>query len=169
MMPMSATQAEEVLPWSPEAAQAALADIVDTPGPVLRCLQRLQQRFGYLPADAVALVAQACNVSRAEVHGVLTFYSDLRTTPPAAVPVRLCGAEACQATGARDLRAQWLQACQDDTSLAEATGVNEAVACLGNCALGPAAMVDGRLIGRATVGRISQAVRARVAAKAGRP
>ncbi|MFM8351153.1 MAG: NAD(P)H-dependent oxidoreductase subunit E, partial [Actinomycetales bacterium] len=98
---MATTLAKQVRPWSPEAGRTSIADIVGTPGPVLRCLQRIQQDFGYVPADAVPLIADACNVSRAEVHGVLTFYSDLRTTPPPAVPVRLCGAEACQATGAR--------------------------------------------------------------------
>jgi formate dehydrogenase subunit gamma len=155
---MATTLAKQVRPWSPEAGLTSIADIVGTPGPVLRCLQRIQQDFGYVPADAVPLIADACNVSRAEVHGVLTFYSDLRTTPPPAVPVRLCGAEACQATGARELRAAWLDACRQDPALAEATGVNQSVACLGNCALGPAAMVDGHLIGRATVERILQMV-----------
>lgn len=152
------TSVRQFAPWSAEAGREAIEAIVGTPGPVLRCLQRIQQQFGYVPTDAVALVAQACNLSRAEVHGVLTFYSDLRTSPPPAVPVRLCGAEACQAMGARELRAEWLQACQDDPALAELTGVNEPVACLGNCALGPAAMVAGRLVGRASVQRIAELV-----------
>ena len=152
------TLVNQFAPWSTQAGREAIEAIAGTPGPVLRCLQEIQYRFGYVPTDAVALVAQECNLSRAEVHGVLTYYSDLRTSPPPAVPVRLCGAEACQAMGARELRAEWLRACQDDPALAERTGVNEPVACLGNCALGPAAMVAGRLVGRASVPRIVELV-----------
>lgn len=152
-------------PWSPQAGRAAIDSIASSPGPVLRCLQQIQEQFGYVPADAVAVVAEACNVSRAEVHGVLTFYSDLRTTPPPAIPVRLCAAEACQATGARELRSDWQRACETDPALAEATGIDEPVYCLGNCALGPAALVGGRLVGRATAQRIHELV----AGEAGRP
>lgn len=137
----------------------ALADIPSHPGPVLRCLQAVQERFGYVPANAVSVIANACNVSRADVHGVLTFYSDLRTQAPPAVPVRLCAAEACQSVGARELKAAWSAACEADHSLATATGIDEAVFCLGNCALGPAAFVGDRLLGRATV----ESLRAEVA------
>ena len=147
--------------WSQEAARSVVAAISDEPGPVLRCLQGIQERFGYVPADAIAIIAEGCNVSRADVHGVLTFYSDLRTTPPAAVPVRLCAAEACQAVGARDLERQWRRVCEADTDLAALTGIDEPVFCLGNCALGPAASVGGELLGRATVESIERRVRDR--------
>jgi formate dehydrogenase subunit gamma len=149
--------------WSADAAQEVIASIAAQPGPVLRCLQAVQERFGYVPADAVGLIAQECNVSRADVHGVFTFYSDLRSTPPPQVPVRLCAAEACQAVGARELRAQWEHECGHDPELAEATGVDEQILCLGNCALGPAAMVGGTLMGRATVESIVQQVRRQLA------
>ena len=146
-------------PWSPDVAKDVVAAIADEPGPVLRCLQGIQERFGYVPADAIAIIAEGCNVSRADVHGVLTFYSDLRTTPPPAVPVRLCAAEACQAVGARDLERQWRRACEADPDLAALTGIDEPVFCLGNCALGPAASIGGEPLGRATAASIERRVR----------
>ena len=145
--------------WQADEAQALIVPIVARePGPVLLCLQAVQEHFGYIPGDAVAMIAEACNVTRADVHGVFTFYADLRDTPPLAVPVRLCAAEACQAVGGRELRAEWAKACGDDADLAALTGVDEPIFCLGNCALGPAALVDGALMGCADVARLKAAV-----------
>jgi len=152
---MSSTTVE---PWSEDVACEIVSNIARKPGPVLRCLQAIQEKFGYVPAAAVAIVAQGCNVSRADVHGVLTFYADLRDTPPPSVPVRLCAAEACQAVGGRKLLRDWQQACEQDQNLADVTGVNEPIFCLGNCALGPAAMVAGTLLGRASVESLKRAV-----------
>lgn len=145
--------------WQADAAEALIAPIVAAePGPVLLCLQAVQGHFGYVPGDAVGMIAKACNVSRADAHGVFTFYADLRDTPPPAVPVRLCAAEACQAVGGRELKADWATACGEDTGLAALTGVDEPIFCLGNCALGPAALVDGELMGCADVARLKAAV-----------
>jgi formate dehydrogenase subunit gamma len=145
--------------WNAKEAAAVIAPIVAAEsGPVLLCLQAVQAHFGYVYGDAIALIADACNVSRADVHGVFTFYADLREAPPPAVPVRLCAAEACQAVGARALKAEWSAACEANPELATLTGVDEPIFCLGNCALGPAAMVDGELIGRADVARLFEAV-----------
>ena len=145
--------------WNAKEAAAVIAPIVAAEsGPVLLCLQAVQAHFGYVYGDAIALIADACNVSRADVHGVFTFYADLREAPPPAVPVRLCAAEACQAVGARALKAVWSAACEANPELATLTGVDEPIFCLGNCALGPAAMVDGELIGRADVARLFEAV-----------
>ena len=145
--------------WQADAAEALIAPIVASePGPVLLCLQAVQAHFGYVPGDAVAMIAEACNVSRADTHGVFTFYADLRDTLPPAVPVRLCAAEACQAVGGRQLKAEWAAACGDDTELAALTGIDEPIFCLGNCALGPAALVDGELMGCANVSRLKAAV-----------
>jgi formate dehydrogenase subunit gamma len=144
--------------WSPEEGRAIVAMIASEPGPILRCLQGIQECFGFVPAEAVAIIAEGCNVSRADVHGVLTFYSDLRTTPPPLVPVRLCASEACQAVGGRELHRAWRHACESDQELADATGVDEPIFCLGNCALGPAALVGRTLLGRASVATISEAV-----------
>ena len=145
--------------WEAEAAEALIASVVTSePGPVLLCLQTVQAHFGYVPGDAVAMIAEACNVTRADVHGVFTFYADLRDPAPPAVPVRLCAAEACQAVGGRELKAEWAKVCGDDANLAVLTGVDEPIFCLGNCALGPAALVDGELMGRADVARLKGAV-----------
>lgn len=110
---------------------------------MLMAFQEIQAEFGYVPDGAIAAVAEALNVSRADAYGVLTFYSDLRTQPPRPVSVRICMGEACQAVGARDL----LAAVQGlDSARCEVAHVY----CVGNCALGPSAVVDGRLIGRAS-------------------
>jgi len=145
--------------WHLDAAQTLIAPIVASePGPVLLCLQAVQSHFGYVPGEAVSLIAEACNVSRADVHGVFTFYADLRDTPPPPIPVRLCAAEACQAVGGRQLKADWTALCQSDTALAALTGTDEPIFCLGNCALGPAAIVDGELLGCADINRLQSAV-----------
>ena len=154
--------------WQAEAADALIAPIVASePGPVLLCLQTVQAHFGYVPGDAVAMIAEACNVTRADAHGVFTFYADLRDTPPPLVPVRLCAAEACQAVGGRELKAEWAEACGDDADLALLTGVDEPIFCLGNCALGPAALVDGELMGCVDVARLKAAVTQAQAAEEG--
>jgi NADH:ubiquinone oxidoreductase subunit E len=134
--------------WSPDRAARALARSED-PDSILMALQEIQAEFGYVPDQAIGAVAEALNVSRADAYGVLTFYSDLRTEPPPAVSVRICMGEACQAVGARDL----LAAVQD---LGSPHCEVAHVYCLGNCALGPSAVVDGRLLGRAS----AEAVRA---------
>lgn len=129
-------------PWSKEAAIAVLDSTCDKPGPVLISLQALQEEFGYVHPEAVALVAVACNVSRADVHGVLTYYHDLRRTPPPENVVRICAAEACQSVGARKLMEAAKKSLPSDVEVRE-------VFCFGNCALGPSATINGKLIGRA--------------------
>jgi len=130
------------------------------PGPVLLCLQAVQGHYGYVPDGAVAVIAEVCNVTRADVHGVFSYYSDLKKTPPPEISVRLCAAEACQAVGGRALSAAWGEACATDAKLAAATGTDEPVFCLGNCALGPAALVNNQLIGNANVETLKSAVEA---------
>ena len=139
-------------PWatySDADARQVVEALKSEPGPVLIALQALQQRFGYVDPDAVPLVAGILNVSRAEVYGVLTFYHDLRTTPAPRAVVRICVAEACQAVGSRELRAHAEALLGGPLGTTTADGIAiESVYCLGNCALGPAALVDGRLAGR---------------------
>lgn len=149
-------------PWSVDAASAVLAMTCDKPGPVLISLQALQEEFGFVPEQAVELVAKACNVSRADVHGVLTFYHDLRTSPPPLVTLRICVAEACQAVGSRELVKDLEKAF--DARMGESNEDVELkpVYCLGNCALGPSAMVNGELVGRASAQRLKSAVQAQV-------
>jgi len=136
--------------WDDETAQAIIAPLVTQPGPVLMCLQAIQEHFGFVPNEAISLVAQQTNVSRADVYGVLTYYSDLRTDPVDRPTIRICVAEACQSVGAREL---W-----DESEIALADAHIEKVFCLGNCALGPAAMIGTDLIGRASIERLRAAL-----------
>ncbi len=111
----------------------------------------MQELLGYVPDSAIDLVAKNSNVSRAEVYGVFTFYSDFRSTPPAQVVVKVCVAEACQASGNAELISQLHGQGYDIHSGKIKDDIQmEQTFCLGNCALGPAAMVNGKPIGRAT-------------------
>jgi formate dehydrogenase subunit gamma len=89
--------------WSIEEATRVLTPLKNVQGPVLIALQAVQEHFGYVHEDAVGLIAETFNVSRADVHGVLTYYHDLRTTPAPARSIQICVAEACQAVGSREL------------------------------------------------------------------
>ena len=127
---------------------------------ILPCLQAIQHAFGFVPEETVDVVAGFLNVSRAEVVGVLTYYHDLRPMPPPAVVVGVCVAEACQASGVRSL----IEQIEHDfgVRIGAGTGLGPVefakVYCLGNCALGPAVMVNGRLVGRCDIGRVRAAV-----------
>ncbi|MEZ5095453.1 MAG: NAD(P)H-dependent oxidoreductase subunit E [Nocardioides sp.] len=133
----------------PAAERAALVRAVaeqhvDARGPLLPILHDLTEDLGHLEAEDLALVADVLNVSRAEVHGVVSFYHDFRTTPPAEHRVVLCRGEACQAVGAQEL---YELTRERRAELGRDVEV-EQVFCLGNCALGPSGTVDGRLHGR---------------------
>lgn len=119
-------------------------------GALLPALWAVQDELGYIPADGVAQIADRLNLSIAEVHGVISFYHDFKTTPPARHSVKMCRAEACQAMGARALQAQARQllAAEFDQPSSSASVALESVYCLGLCACAPAAMIDGSLHGR---------------------
>lgn len=144
--------------WDDDGARQIVGGLVHLEGAALPILHALQDEFGYVDPKAVALIADALNLSRAEVHGVISFYHDFRTAPPVGRVVKLCRAEACQALGCETLVAQ-LQRDHgiqvDGHGEADAVAV-ETVYCLGNCALGPSALVDGELIGRVDVGRLAE-------------
>ena len=117
-------------------------------GPLLPILHAVQEELGYVDPAVVPLIADELNLSVAEVHGVVSFYRDYRSEPPAPVQVRVCRAEACQAAGGEALAhhaATHRRAGEVDV---------DDVFCLGNCALGPSATVDGRLLGRMTPQRL---------------
>ncbi len=119
-------------------------------GPLLPILHDVVSELGYVADEDIPVIADVLNLSRADVHGVVTFYHDFRRTPPAEHQVRLCRAEACQAVGATDLYASARATYADDDTV----DVHE-VFCLGNCALGPSALIDGRLHGRLTLDRVA--------------
>ena len=141
---------------------AALARLRDLPGALLPIYHAIQDELGFVPTDSLPRIAEALNLSRAEVHGVLTFYHDFRTSPPAPTVVKLCRAEACQAVGCRSLEAHLHQAhgaAMGSTTHCGALTL-EPVYCLGNCALGPSALVDGKLVARLTTQRLDAIVAA---------
>jgi formate dehydrogenase subunit gamma len=134
------------------AIDAIVDDHLGLEGPLLPILHAVQARLGHVPAEAVPQIADRLNLGRAEVHGVVTFYHDFREAPAGRRVLRLCRAEACQAMGADALAAVVQRALGigwHDTTPDGAVTL-EPVFCLGLCACGPAAQVDGRLVGRAT-------------------
>lgn len=122
------------------------------PGALLPVLHAIQDALGFIPPDAVPRVARTLNLSQAEVHGVITFYHDFRSSPPGRHVLKLCRAEACQSMGSEALASRLtrrLGIAWRETSPDGALTI-EPVYCLGNCALAPALMIDGRLRGRIT-------------------
>jgi formate dehydrogenase subunit gamma len=132
-----------------------IARLREQPGPLLLVLHAIQDEFGYIPGEAVPLVAAGLNLSRAEVHGVVTFYHYFRHSPPGKHVVQLCRAEACQAMQADQLAAHAQQRLGVGFHQTTADGqfTLEPVYCLGNCACSPAMMIDGELYGRVTPAR----------------
>jgi formate dehydrogenase subunit gamma len=125
-------------------------------GALLPVLHALQELFGHIPPAAVPIVAQALNLSRAEVHGVISFYHDFRRIPPGRAVVKLCQAEACQAMGGRRLAAE--AEARLGVRLGETTRDGritlEPVFCLGLCATAPSGTIEGRPVGRLTPARL---------------
>lgn len=131
-----------------------IAEIIAThaarSGATLPILLAIQEAFGYVPRDAVAAVARALNLSRAEIQGVVSFYHDFRTEPPGRHVLKLCRAESCQAMGGDALAARALPRVEGSWGATSADGALtvEPVFCLGLCACSPAAMLDGEPLGR---------------------
>lgn len=140
--------------------RAILADHAAMEGPLLPVLHAVHARFGHLPEAALPVIAEALALSRAEVHGVASFYHDFRTAPAGRHVLKLCRAEACQAVGAvaladsvqRALGIGWGETTPDGRVTLEP------VFCLGLCACGPAALLDGAPVGRATPAALLEAV-----------
>ena len=130
-----------------EQVATILAAQRDRPGALLPILHDIQDALGYIPPDAVAQIANALNLSRAEVHGVITFYHHFRTTPPARHTIQICCAEACQSMGSEHLvRHAEKKLAHREQSEYEL----HPVYCLGLCATSPAMMIDERLHARVT-------------------
>ena len=141
-----------------QAIEQALADHQSRPGALLPILHAIQDRLGFIPPTSLPRIADAVNLSRAEVHGVLTFYHDFRTSAPGRHVVQLCRAESCQAMGCDQLEASVKAQLKIDFHETTADGAVtlEPVYCLGNCALSPAVMIDGQLYGRVTPEKFEQ-------------
>jgi len=140
---------------------SAVARMKAEPGPLLEILHSVQNELGCVPPESVPLIADALNLSRAEVHGVVSFYHHFREHAPGRYVVQLCRAEACQSMNARALeelvRARLRIGFGETTTDGRVT--LEAVYCLGNCACAPAMMVNGELHGRVTPERVGELAR----------
>ena len=140
------------IPLDMDAVAAVIAQRKSMPGAMLPILHGIQDVIGYIPSQAVQLIALALNVSRAEVYGVITYYPFFRQTPPGRHVVQICRAEACQAVGAEALavHAKAALACDFHETTADGAFTLEPVYCLGQCACGPAIMMDDNLHARVT-------------------
>ena len=130
------------------------------PEMLVQILQSIVQAHGWVSTDAIRQLADELNLSRADVHGVVEYYHDFRTSPPGRHVVKICQAEACQAMGSRELTAH---ACDALGASLHGTGNDttiEPVYCLGNCACAPAVMVDGKTHGRVDAERFDALVAA---------
>ncbi len=150
------------LTWSEATALEVIEAHRHLRGPLLPILHALQEAFGYIDPLALPLVASALNLSRADVHGVVTFYRDFRTSPPGTTRVMVCRAEACQAMGSADLvtHAQRRLGVELGGTTADGSVTLDQVFCLGNCALSPAVLVDGKVHGRVYAARFDDLVSA---------
>jgi formate dehydrogenase subunit gamma len=146
--------------WDQARVNSIVEELKVRPGPLLLILRRIQDNLGWVPAEAVPSIAKALSLSRAEVHGVLTFYHDFKSEPPARNVIKLCRAESCQARGAVALADYLRQRLGISFGETDAAGriTLEAVYCLGNCACSPAGVINGELIGRLTPERLDQAI-----------
>ncbi len=129
-----------------------VAEMAAMPGALLPILHEIQHHLGYVPDESVGVIAQGLNLSRAEVHGVISFYHHFRSVPPGQHVVQVCRAEACQAVGARELEAHVQQrlAVEIGATTSEGKVTLEPVYCLGNCACGPSVQVGDKVHGRVT-------------------
>lgn len=149
------------------AADAAVRQIIDAkramPGALLPILHDIQHALGHIPADAVPLVADALNLSRAEVHGVISYYHHFRDKPAGRHVVQVCRAEACQARGADALvaHAKAVLGCDFHHTSADGAVTLEQVFCLGHCAVGPNIAIDDALFARVSPQRFDQLMAAK--------
>jgi formate dehydrogenase subunit gamma len=136
--------------WNVDRAQTIIAQFNDSEGPLLPILHSMQETFGWVPQEAAPVIADALNLSRAEVHGVISFYHDFRREPAGRHVLKLCRAEACQSCGCDDLiaHAQSRLGVKIGDTTADGRITLEPVYCLGLCSTAPSAMIDGRLVGR---------------------
>jgi formate dehydrogenase subunit gamma len=139
--------------FDPAAVEAIAERLKDQPGALMLILREVQDRFGCVPRDGVPLIARALNLSRAEVHGVVTFYHDFRHQPPGRNVIRLCRAESCQAMGAVALAEHVRERLGVEFGETTRDGdfTLEAVYCLGNCGCSPAMVLNDELYGRVSL------------------
>jgi formate dehydrogenase subunit gamma len=141
-----------------EVFRSVASSLKDKPGALLPVLHKIQERFGYIPDDAIPVIAEVLNLSRAEVYGVVSFYHDFRSEPPGKHIIRVCRAESCQAMGATMLASHIKRGLGLDfgQTRSDRLFTLEPVYCLGNCACSPAITIDQDLYGRVTPQRFDE-------------
>lgn len=146
--------------WDRETVERIATSLKDTPGALMPILRRVQDELGWVPPDSIPLIAGILNLSRAEVHGVASFYHDFRHHPPGRFVIQVCRAESCQAMGAGALAEHIRRRL--GIGFGETTRDRnftlEPVYCLGNCACSPAIVMAGELMGRVTSERFDRLV-----------
>jgi formate dehydrogenase subunit gamma len=144
--------------WDARVIDEIIAGLADKPGALMLVLHAVNERIGYIPPAAVPAIARGLNLSRAEVHGVISFYHDFRTEPPGRKIIRVCRAESCQAMGAVALAAHIQARLGIDFGQTSGNGdfTLEPVYCLGNCACSPAILVGDDLYGRVNPERFDE-------------
>jgi formate dehydrogenase subunit gamma len=154
-----------------DAVLGICAQLKRIAAPLLPILHAVQEKIGFVPKEAVPLIARELNLSIAEVHGVVSFYHYFRQDPGGRHIVHLCRAEACQAVGAPELEAHAKRSLGVDFHGTTRDGAIrlEPVYCLGNCALGPSIMIDHELHGRVSAQRFDELMQDTRAAAAGKP
>jgi formate dehydrogenase subunit gamma len=148
--------------YDTEAVAGILAHWRDVPGNLMPILHEIQKALGYIPRESVPQIARALNQSRAEVHGVISFYHDFRTAPGGRRTLKVCQAESCQAMGSRALTMALEDrlGCRLGETTADGEVTLEAVYCLGLCACSPAVMIDDEPLGLATVDAVTDCLEA---------
>jgi len=144
--------------------KAAATEIIATfdarPEMLVQILHAFLDRFGWISGDAIRQLAEELNLSRADVHGVVSYYHDFRTDPPGRHVIKICQAEACQAMGSRALSSHAEGSLGVEMQSGNVDVTLEPVYCLGNCACSPAVMVDGKTYGRVSKQRFDAIVAA---------
>ena len=146
--------------WSLELATEAVQEFKTQPGTLIKALHKLQNTFGYVDEAAMPMLATTFSLSRAEVHGVASFYHDFKTSKPGKYTVKVCQAEACQSMGSEQLTEEIKQFLDIDFHETTASGdfSLEPVYCLGNCACSPNIMIDKQTYGRVSIDRFKSLV-----------
>ncbi|WP_456268378.1 formate dehydrogenase subunit gamma [Kushneria sp. AK178] len=149
---MSQTYSPVADAWTPAQLQAVIDAHRSMPGAMLPTLHAIQDRFGFIPDAAVPMIAEALRHTRAEVHGIISFYHHFRTHPPGRSVIQICRAEACQSVGSRRLEAHAKKTLGVDyhQTTPDHEFTLEPVYCLGNCACGPSVRVNDDVYGRMT-------------------
>jgi formate dehydrogenase subunit gamma len=144
--------------FNKETASEIIAGFAKRPEMLVQILHAFMDRFGWISSDAIRQLADELNVSRADVHGVVSYYHDFRTSPAGKHVVKICEAEACQAMGSRALSAHAKQSLGLEMHESNDKVSLEPIYCLGNCACSPAIMVDGKTFGRVSAQRFDEIV-----------